>query len=662
MHYFKKLRASIAIFLILILAPMYTCAYLAVDTVRYSAAKVECKEAAQLSGNSALADYDKTFKELYGLFVNSQNEEDLTRNLSEYFSSVVDKSEVIYESAINTKLKEFKASPNEDLSITNTEVFDKYICEYMKYRAPYSWARGLSQKVAIFENLGKLKKDAESKKDYYENLEADTKVSTSVSIEKAKQQKEVLDTISSTDSDSYAASVETKFVSEMLGDDELISSGESSFTFSINSFTNLENAVENCFEIEYFSSMFTSLVDEEDDSRPISQGEFEYIIFGKDNIKTDVALSLDLILAIRILMNTVYVYTNTSMRESALAVATAIAGWSGIGIPLAQNALLLSWATAESILDLSSLCKGDSVPLYKTASTWTLGLGGLSNAILDDVTEYTCKSVDDVFEVIENTADDKIDDVIDSSLSYIENLGESTKDSLIGAVSLPVEKAINSLLSGEKTEYTRTEIEEIIVKAVDSIDDSSTGAKTAKQLFLKYCLSSLVDTIYENLPIVLTGESSIASEASAKITDAVNSAYDVLYEKLTSYVDKYVDNAKRRIDTTLNSASKEIKEDLVYELESYAKDIAEFAGEDESGTIASSGLGMTYTDYLKIFALFELPFQKDEMLKRALEIMQINCASKSGDFDITKCHFGIVIDADVVVGLHTIHQKELYSY
>ena len=90
MHFFEKTKGSIAIFLILVLMPIYTCAYLAIDSARYSAAKAKIGGALELTSNAALADYDKTFKELYGIFVMSKSEKELTSNLVSFYSNMVD--------------------------------------------------------------------------------------------------------------------------------------------------------------------------------------------------------------------------------------------------------------------------------------------------------------------------------------------------------------------------------------------------------------------------------------------------------------------------------------------------------------------------------------------------------------------------------------------
>jgi len=184
-RFFDKAKGSISIFLILVLVPMYTCAYLAIDSVRYSAAKGKALGAMELTGNAALADYDKTFKELYGLFVMSNSEKELSANLISYYSNMVDNelsigsttaTREIIEKAINTTFentintKTDSLSVEYETSISDTEALSKSIQSFMKYRAPYNWTKGVSQKISAFKQTDKVSNVIDSSKSYYKTV------------------------------------------------------------------------------------------------------------------------------------------------------------------------------------------------------------------------------------------------------------------------------------------------------------------------------------------------------------------------------------------------------------------------------------------------------------------------------------------------------------
>ena len=655
-RFFEKTKASVAIFLILILAPMYTCAYMIVDLVRYSAAEVEIREASELAGNSALANYDEVFKDVYGLFIMSESEEELSQSLSNYFSAVIDSAEGIYESSINTKVKDFTASFDENYAITNVSVLDAQIRDYMKYKAPYKWTMGLSQKISAFINIKNAKSEVEDSKKYYEDLpETDVEAVETVSAETAKQQKANIDKISSTKTSDFLTNFNSIKISDLISSEIYDEIKSSEGTIKIEDFSKLKDAIQNCYEVEYFAEKFTSLLDDADEDRPVARGEFEYIVFGNDNTRTNISECLDLIFSIRLILNCAFVYTNASMRQSALAVATTIAGWTGVGIPIVQNALLLSWATAESVLDLSSLIKGETVPIYKTSSTWTLGLSGLANAVVSDVASYACKKVDDVFSYIEDFTFDKADEVSDVAESYIDDLCESSAESLASMISVPVEKAVNKIINSDRTDYTKEEITALLKSAVNSVDSTSKGVKTAKQLFISYCLPTLADKIYESLQ----------SGVSENISSAIDSAYKTLLSKIKSQMSSYVSDAKEKFSDSLEGASDDVKESLVSLLQDYSDTLLEYVGADATTTpTTSSFVGMSYLDYLKMFALIGLSSDstKTNMLKRTIIIMQINCVFKSAGFNITKCYFAVNLKSEVNVGLHKIKHEEMYSY
>ena len=560
MHFFEKAKGSIAIFLILVLMPIYTCAYLAIDSARYSAAKAKIGGALELTSNAALADYDKTFKELYGIFVMSKSEKELTSNLVSFYSNMVDN---VAENTINTKTELFESKYDADSAIYKPEVLEKYIRDFMKYRAPYNWARGVSQKVMAFTQADKVSTVLDSSKSYYKSVSnAETKLeeiykaldaitrldensdvivalnnvskmlpslkselsssnekaktwsgsisslddgevkqllegeyansagsldgvaidtfskainsdvealktyeklskeekqdaslpnltysnsdfyiyltsmygSSSISSEDASTQKSAMDQVASTDITTFSSSASSAEITSLISNAiySKICSDETQ-SIGLKGVSKLKDSAQNAFEMEYIANMFGCLTTNEYDenlmrsqfgSRPILKGEAEYILFGKNSISANVAACIDLIFAIRLIMNSIYVYTNASMRQSALAVASAIAGWSGIGIPVAQNAILVSWAMAESVLDTASLCKGETVPIYKTASTWTLSLSSLPTTLAGGVSNYASKKIDDVFEiaraevVFEGTTVDVTDVVVKYPVVY----------------------------------------------------------------------------------------------------------------------------------------------------------------------------------------------------------------------------------------------------
>lgn len=111
------------------------------------------------------------------------------------------------------------------------------------------------------------------------------------------------------------------------------------------------------------------------------QYQVEYILIGKehdvDNLK-GVAARL---LGIREGANFAYLLTDKQKLAEAELMSAALVGYTGI-VPLIEAtkyALLLSWAYAESIVDVKSLLAGGKVALIKTCDNWKTGLGNLAS-------------------------------------------------------------------------------------------------------------------------------------------------------------------------------------------------------------------------------------------------------------------------------------------
>ena len=159
--FFERTKGSISVFLILVLMPMYTCVYLAVDTARYTAAETKINGAMKLTANAALADYNENLKKLYGIFAMSRDEETLIADLSSYFSNIIDTSEVpfisdSFENVVYTETAEFSAGYMPDSSLVNTNILENEIRSFMKYRAPLKIAAETAQKFDAFAQLSEL--------------------------------------------------------------------------------------------------------------------------------------------------------------------------------------------------------------------------------------------------------------------------------------------------------------------------------------------------------------------------------------------------------------------------------------------------------------------------------------------------------------------------
>ena len=105
----------------------------------------------------------------------------------------------------------------------------------------------------------------------------------------------------------------------------------------------------------------------------------EYILFGKDDSRSNLAAMAERLLAVREGLNLAYLLTNSQMRTMAETAAYALVGVTGLYplVLITQFILLAAWAFAESVVDLQALFQGEGVPLWKSETTWKTSVSGL---------------------------------------------------------------------------------------------------------------------------------------------------------------------------------------------------------------------------------------------------------------------------------------------
>ena len=132
---------------------------------------------------------------------------------------------------------------------------------------------------------------------------------------------------------------------------------------------------------EYILKVFKDAVEIEESNTDgkskstfFEKGEVEYIIGGNENEEINKYLVKGQILLIRFGMNTLHIYSDSKKRLQALETATAVAGFTGFGIPIAHNLIMCAWGTAEAVCDVKDIYNGKKVPFIKTTENWRTDL------------------------------------------------------------------------------------------------------------------------------------------------------------------------------------------------------------------------------------------------------------------------------------------------
>lgn len=838
----KAYQGSVSLFLAMVLLPIYSCVYFVIDAARYEAAKEKVEGALALCGNGALNDYDFVLKELYGLFAISSGQEEEERLLGNLFGNSVDAYGAGQQNMISTSVKSFSLSFPAEASLARPEVLERYMVDYMKYRAPYQFARGLSQQLAVFRQSAEAATVLEKSQAYYNALsDTDNRLSEigktvsgetdgSVAAEKekisalqktieplrkalkgtsgeaeewksaiekmedgelktllsgnyqdaagalsedglqvfsdllqddlnklqeyeaqkaqsaeqaegdaqteegdqpfpvlgyptdpvyryllsasssnaseeskasAKATKTALQGITDTTLSVFYENVAALSVSEQLGSvaatiDALGETGDAPDLSTVEGIslqqlssikqlfsdmeTALKNQLENCYVEEFLTEQFSCYAtgDQAENlsgsvfsESPLFRGELEYILFGKDSLQANVALYTNLLFACRLLFNCIYAFGNAKMRSEALTVATALAGWTGIGITAAQNLLLLLWAGGESVLDVATLCKGGAVPLFKNASTWTLSLNGAGRTLAEGATKYASKQIDDVFALIEQTADDQLEEITGAAENYFRQTAEGAAESVTNLIVTPIEAQLTSLIGNRTAAYagkSKEQIRQMLQDAVDSVEGNSAAVTLGKQLFTQYCLEELTEEVYQYYEPLLSTEDALSEAAVSALEKALANLYEKLFSAIENEINQKVTEAENQLHQVVSGAKENVKNQTVAVINRYAEQLGSFLGTGSGTTSASvsgsSGLAFSYQDYLKVITFVRLQSNsgKRGMLTRSAKVMQARVAAKENSFNITQTYTAVRLKAEVRVSSYTIKEEKEYAY
>jgi len=240
---------------------------------------------------------------------------------------------------------------------------------------------------------------------------------------------------------------------ESVVDSAVSATGNALKSFDLESLGNiLVSGRDKLYLMTYAANMFSCYTTEEGTetltnvpynatNNALFHAEQEYILWGKDSAKENVKSTRDTIFGIRLLLNIIYAYTgDPKLKTETLAMATTIAGWTGFGVPIVQNALLVIAALAESVWDTNRLMDKESVPLYKTVNTWAFryDLESLTDAMNDAINAGSTKLYEEMNKIT-TTASDTFNEELDN---YIKNATETVVNTAINAVQAPVMEAI----------------------------------------------------------------------------------------------------------------------------------------------------------------------------------------------------------------------------
>lgn len=302
-----------------------------------------------------------------------------------------------------------------------------------------------------------------------------------------------------------------------------------------------------------------------------SQAEVEYILTGNTDTDASMTAVKAMLLGVRTAFNLAAIFTDPSKVSQANAIAAAI---SGPFAPAIAIAILVGWALAESAIDVSDLCSGKEVPVFKSGGDWTLSIEGLVDYVSSKVLECATDTITTLSQKAQSVANEAIYEAHTAGDKFVSG----AKSKLTGWTSDLTKNlegdAAGTALAGQ----LQSIIDDNFTKPAETFFDETVGNKASK-LF-----QDLEDKAL--LQVSKTGE---------KVEEKLKSASEEAVGKLSKA-------ASGKISETLGDA----------------------AGDAAEGEIELPSFNMGYIDYIQIFLLMT---GRDTRTQRIQQLIQVNMRS-----------------------------------
>ena len=383
------------------------------------------------------------------------------------------------------------------------------------------------------------------------------------------------------------------------------------------------------------------------------RAEQEYILLGNPDLKTNVDGVKARIFGVRFLLNAIYAYTSDSeLRNETLAMATAIAGWTGFGVPIVQNVLLLASALTESVLDVNDLVSGKTVALYKNRQVWRARYArGIVQAAAKTAANTLYKKMNEYTD----DAKEKFNDTLDM---YVDNMVDTSTDTIITSIQTPIQEKV--LWCTAQVGDARDGLEERLKTALkESLDqmqadveaEVATGGLVAKAKLLAFKTinnSETIDKLVENVMQTAGINKDNVNELTEGINKNIQLFFDGKRNELEDAIHSVIDNTqlkdklKNSVGGALDAANSSAQEAINNKINEFNKEFEGAGGDaiaigDGNNKLELNGFDktkastfeMSYKDYLMVFLSIQYLIDEKSVICRMGNLIQTN-AGKEG--------------------------------
>lgn len=380
----KRYKGTITVFLSLTLMVILSLLLAVIASARDKSMRMRCEAAMDMGLQSVFAEYNRALLEEFDLyFIDSSygNSEG-----SSYYTAQHLKDYVNYN--LNPSKGEVLNLSRDmyGMSVTDTNVlmeslatdsggrvYKRQAVRYMKDKYGISIVEGCRQISDDYKEYEVDEYDPEEERDKYEKKlkkaddakdEEGNKIDYKNPADKIDKNRSgmlevLLGECDVSDADIYG---------ENLAGKRMIKSGNGIVAEN----GDVDSAVSDLLFISYLTDKFSSYIS--DKGRKGLSYEVEYIINGKESDKENLEMTVAKLLSIREAANCIYAFTDESIMEQSCAAGLVVS--TLLLMPELEEAfgavIALSWAFAESCVDVQTLLKGGKVPMIKTPDSWVL--------------------------------------------------------------------------------------------------------------------------------------------------------------------------------------------------------------------------------------------------------------------------------------------------
>lgn len=400
------------------------------------------------------------------------------------------------------------------------------------------------------------------------------------------------------------------------------------------------------------------------DYNMLYRSEQEYILWGNQDQTKNINHTLTAIFGIRFALNTLYAFTgDAEIKATTLAWATAIAGWTGFGVPIVQSVLKVALALAESTYDISLLKQGYAVPLYKTQSTWVMKPTGITKEFIEGAADkaagYAKAATGYVFDKVDSFTTQTIEQVTESVSKTAAQAQEAIVNNAVSTIVEPFQKLI--VTCADKSE---TAINTCIDNTYNEIMKKAKADQTTLGELEVFLLENYGNEIKTTIQGKITETKNAGTKKAEELLDV-----EELTKKLTGYanaselVQKLGTELQDKVSTAINEAKDKAEENVSQKVsEVVSEGLGKLQGTNGATGSVTNGFALTvsYQEYVHIFLLLKAATNSDQYLTRIGQLIQINMQARNASFALNKSYTMLELHARVKVPTNFIGRLDSF--